>query len=322
MDRSTAAVGLYHRWGIPTDPVLPPGARRMSNPRCSGKRLKWAWVIDYYHACEYIYKMADALFSGPKRAQASAQEDVPLAEKQTKGDSASVALGGGDPGAEHRGPCKAQAVPHRLQLFAEANPLPGLLPIPSGPPADRQRGDGSGVQDGVHPAAETVRDDMETGGRSVDRRSARHPIERPLASSLPSIPAREDASRNGNSGRFPGENAQKGRIINGMGAITPIREEHDRCGCITGSDYLEQQIGPALVDRQIAQLIEKENGTSVASVTRESGGFMIAQLIEKEKLGTSMIRAPSPSRLLISVAASWLIMSSRRAELARCPGIA
>ena len=99
-----------------------------------------------------------------------------------------------------------------------------------------------------------------------------------------------------------------------------IREEHDRSGCITGSDYLEQQIGP-LVDRQIAQLIEKENGTSVASVTRESGGFMIAQLIEKEKLGTSMIES-FPSRLLISVAASWLIMSSRRAELARCPGIA
>ncbi len=74
-----------------------------------------------------------------------------------------------------------------------------------------------------------------------------------------------------------------------------IREEHDRSGCITGSDYLEQQIGPALVDRQIAQLIEKENGTSVASVTRESGGFMIAQLIEKEKLGTSMIRALSPA---------------------------
>ena len=53
--------------------------------------------------------------------------------------------------------------------------------------------------------------------------------------------------------------------------------------------------GPALVDRQIAQLIEKENGTSVASVTRESGGFMIAQLIEKEKLGTSMIRRLSPA---------------------------
>jgi hypothetical protein len=48
--------------------------RRMSNPRHPGERLKWAWVIDYYHACEYIYKMADALFSSPKRAQALARK--------------------------------------------------------------------------------------------------------------------------------------------------------------------------------------------------------------------------------------------------------
>ena len=39
-----------------------------------------------------------------------------------------------------------------------------------------------------------------------------------------------------------------------------IRGQHDRSGFITGSDHLEQQIGPALVDRQIAQLIEEEKG--------------------------------------------------------------
>jgi hypothetical protein len=44
--------------------------RRMTNPHRPGERLKWAWVIDYYHACEYIYKMADALFSSPRQAQA------------------------------------------------------------------------------------------------------------------------------------------------------------------------------------------------------------------------------------------------------------
>jgi hypothetical protein len=62
-----------------------------------------------------------------------------------------------------------------------------------------------------------------------------------------------------------------------------IRGEHNRSRFITGSDHREQQVGPALVDGQIAQLIEKENGTSVATVTRGSGGFMIAQLIEEEK---------------------------------------
>jgi hypothetical protein len=48
--------------------------RRMTNPHHPGEKLKWAWVIDYYHACEYIYKIANALFSGPKRAQAWARK--------------------------------------------------------------------------------------------------------------------------------------------------------------------------------------------------------------------------------------------------------
>ena len=35
-----------------------------------------------------------------------------------------------------------------------------------------------------------------------------------------------------------------------------IRGDHDRSGFITGRHHLEQQVGPALVDGQIAQLIE------------------------------------------------------------------
>ena len=38
-----------------------------------------------------------------------------------------------------------------------------------------------------------------------------------------------------------------------------IRGQHDRSGFITGSNDLEQQVGPALVDGKIAQLIEEEN---------------------------------------------------------------
>ncbi len=36
-----------------------------------------------------------------------------------------------------------------------------------------------------------------------------------------------------------------------------IRGDHDRSNFITGCDNLEQQIGPALVDGKIAQLIEE-----------------------------------------------------------------
>ncbi len=41
----------------------------MSDPRHPGTRLKWQWVLDYYHASEYISKLAEALFSeSPKGA--------------------------------------------------------------------------------------------------------------------------------------------------------------------------------------------------------------------------------------------------------------
>jgi hypothetical protein len=59
--------------------------RRMVNPRRPGERLKWAWVIDYYHACEYIYKMADALFPGPKQAQAWARKMCRWLKNKPKG---------------------------------------------------------------------------------------------------------------------------------------------------------------------------------------------------------------------------------------------
>jgi hypothetical protein len=48
--------------------------KRMRHPRCPGQRLKWEWVIDYYHACEYISKLAEALFSDVKRAQSWARK--------------------------------------------------------------------------------------------------------------------------------------------------------------------------------------------------------------------------------------------------------
>jgi hypothetical protein len=48
--------------------------KRMYHPRHSGQRLEWEWVIDFYHASEYVYKLAEALFSDTKRAQAWARK--------------------------------------------------------------------------------------------------------------------------------------------------------------------------------------------------------------------------------------------------------
>ena len=38
----------------------------MSDPRQPGGRLNWQWVIDYYHACEYVHKLSEALFADPR----------------------------------------------------------------------------------------------------------------------------------------------------------------------------------------------------------------------------------------------------------------
>jgi hypothetical protein len=48
--------------------------KRMDHPCHPGQRLKWEWVIDYYHACEYIYKLAEALFWDAKQAQGWARK--------------------------------------------------------------------------------------------------------------------------------------------------------------------------------------------------------------------------------------------------------
>ncbi len=37
--------------------------KRMNDPHHPGRRLEWRWVIDYYHACEYITKLSESLFS-------------------------------------------------------------------------------------------------------------------------------------------------------------------------------------------------------------------------------------------------------------------
>ena len=54
-----------------------------------------------------------------------------------------------------------------------------------------------------------------------------------------------------------------------------IRGDHDRSNFITGGDNLEKLIGSALVDGQIVQLIEEENETAIANVSRISGRCMM-----------------------------------------------
>ena len=40
---------------------------RMPDPRQAGRFLQWEWIVDYYHACQYITQLGEAIF-GPGRA--------------------------------------------------------------------------------------------------------------------------------------------------------------------------------------------------------------------------------------------------------------
>jgi hypothetical protein len=46
----------------------------MRHPSRPAESLEWEWVLDYYHAGEYIHKLSQALFRDPRRAQAWARK--------------------------------------------------------------------------------------------------------------------------------------------------------------------------------------------------------------------------------------------------------
>ena len=43
---------------------------QMKHPRRPGRLLEWTWVVDFYHATEYLAKLSQALFDDPRRAHA------------------------------------------------------------------------------------------------------------------------------------------------------------------------------------------------------------------------------------------------------------
>lgn len=43
---------------------------KMENPRRAGERLQWLWIVDFYHAAQYVSKLANVLFDEEKLRQA------------------------------------------------------------------------------------------------------------------------------------------------------------------------------------------------------------------------------------------------------------
>jgi len=59
--------------------------RKMRNPRSPGQRLKWDWVLDYFHACQYITKLAEALFGDTREGHAWAAKMRHLLKHKSNG---------------------------------------------------------------------------------------------------------------------------------------------------------------------------------------------------------------------------------------------
>lgn len=56
----------------------------MKHPR-SGQRLRWQWIVDYFHACVYVSKLAEALFGAGRDATAWAAKRRRVLKERTGG---------------------------------------------------------------------------------------------------------------------------------------------------------------------------------------------------------------------------------------------
>src|SRR5665213_332946 len=92
MDTTAAAVGLHHRCGIPTDPILPPGAQADDQPPSPWREAEMG--VGGRLLSRLRIHLQNGRFVIPRR-QASPSlgaEGVPLAENETEGHLPRAAL--------------------------------------------------------------------------------------------------------------------------------------------------------------------------------------------------------------------------------------
>ena len=134
-----------------------------------GQLLEWEWVLDYYHACLYITKIAEVLFgkAGPNKPRPGRPRCV--AGSRTK---RTVSAGCCIPRRRTGQALGVRAAEEKtrmgrgFRLFAESQRLDGLLVVSPTWFSDRQRHHGSGVQDIVHPTLQAIGNEMVARGRT------------------------------------------------------------------------------------------------------------------------------------------------------------
>ncbi len=126
--------------------------KKMKHPR-DGKLLAWEWVLDFWHVCSYIGKMADALFGAETKAGAQWFTKMRQWLKELpQGSGTGGTLGDATFGAPQDDQAAKDGVLEGIPLPTSAPPLDGLRGLPAAWLADRQRRDRGGVQNGIHAA--------------------------------------------------------------------------------------------------------------------------------------------------------------------------
>lgn len=120
----------------------------------SGESLRWSWGVDFYHACEYVSKLAAALFgSGEAASSWAAKQRQTLRTKaggvarRSKGRSAKTSA---------RPERSQEGLRLRNQLPEDLSPLHGLRGTKAGRRSDRQRDHRGGMQSDFQSAIETI----------------------------------------------------------------------------------------------------------------------------------------------------------------------
>src|SRR5262249_4558129 len=152
---------------------------------------------------------------------------------------------------------EAEAVPGRLPVPEEADAVAGLSGVPPRSSSDRQRGDGSSVQDGVHPADEAVGDDLARGDRAMDLGPPGGGAQWSLERGISGVLAIEDIPPDGDSSMYsPGRSLNR-RIIRGIGAIAPSEAVPPLSTEVSRSNLLT---GPSRNPRQLRRVIWLSEG--------------------------------------------------------------
>ena len=158
--------------------------QHMLHPR-TGQKLEWQWVVDYYHACQYVTKIAlGPVWQGNPSGGGVGGQDAPLAARQKGRHRPRAPFGGGArlaTGVHARG---TGSVRRRLRVLTKTPGPAGLLDVSPPRPGDRQRHHRSGVQDAVHTTLQTIRHEVVAGRRTSGRESARHLAQQAVERSL------------------------------------------------------------------------------------------------------------------------------------------